>query len=338
MSINVAKWTFSLSLCASRITSFLHQTFCSCQAGFVSSFFFIRQCWIVMVVTVRKKGKVSHQVSATVITFFFKKKKLLFRKVPANTAEINRKYIGRWRGQIHRVRPSRSTPAENLEEDNIVPPIHTERFHTDGATSLIFVVNWTNAVNSFAMRSTISRNMVVPLSGNSTLAYDTLRMSMSHFGKKCRGFRWLVYPWNKAGTTLSRHKKRSERQWWCFRLGARRQDRSSNPYWIGATTLISSWMEPAPSIHSSCAKPSFGNGRATWEHDIVEQIFAGVHVTLYDVLDMCRGFWNTAGTTLPRNGNARSRQRWCFCLGVRKSSFLSNSAIDLCTASQSKLM
>ena len=39
MSIKVAKWTFFLSLCVSRITSFLLFTFSTCQAGIVSSFF-----------------------------------------------------------------------------------------------------------------------------------------------------------------------------------------------------------------------------------------------------------------------------------------------------------
>ena len=41
MSINVAKWTFFLSLCVSRITSFLLFTLFNCQAGIVSSFFSI---------------------------------------------------------------------------------------------------------------------------------------------------------------------------------------------------------------------------------------------------------------------------------------------------------
>ena len=39
MSIIVAKWTFFLSLCASRISSFLLLTFFNCQAGIVSNFF-----------------------------------------------------------------------------------------------------------------------------------------------------------------------------------------------------------------------------------------------------------------------------------------------------------
>ena len=50
------------------------------------------------------------------------------------------------KGQIHRTRPSRSTSAKILKEDKIAPPIHTEHFHIDGATTLIFVVNGTNAV------------------------------------------------------------------------------------------------------------------------------------------------------------------------------------------------
>jgi len=43
-----------------------------------------------------------------------------------------------------------------------------------GAITLIFVVNEANAVNSFVMRSTISRNMVVPL--DNTTSYNSLRM------------------------------------------------------------------------------------------------------------------------------------------------------------------
>ena len=39
MSINEAKWTVFLSLCASRIASFLLLTFFNCQAGIVSNFF-----------------------------------------------------------------------------------------------------------------------------------------------------------------------------------------------------------------------------------------------------------------------------------------------------------
>ena len=39
MSINVAKWTFFLSLCASRITSVLLFTLYRCLAGVVSSCF-----------------------------------------------------------------------------------------------------------------------------------------------------------------------------------------------------------------------------------------------------------------------------------------------------------
>ena len=46
------------------------------------------------------------------------------------------------KGQIHRTR----TSAKNLKEDKIARPIHTEHFHIDEATTLIFVVNGTNAV------------------------------------------------------------------------------------------------------------------------------------------------------------------------------------------------
>ena len=43
MSINKAKWTLFLFLCASRITSFLLLAFSSCHAGIVSSFFLVNQ-------------------------------------------------------------------------------------------------------------------------------------------------------------------------------------------------------------------------------------------------------------------------------------------------------
>ena len=40
------------------------------------------------------------------------------------------------------------TSAEKFE-DKIDPPIHIGYFHVDGATTLIFVVDGANAVNSF---------------------------------------------------------------------------------------------------------------------------------------------------------------------------------------------
>ena len=49
-----------------------------------------------------------------------------------------------------------------------------------GRTSFIFIVDGDNVVGSFVMRSTTSRNMVVPLD-NTTLTYKFLQMSASHF-------------------------------------------------------------------------------------------------------------------------------------------------------------
>ena len=47
-----------------------------------------------------------------------------------------------------------------LKEDRVDPLIHTEYFHSGGATTMNFIVNGTNTVNSFIMRSTIPWNMV----------------------------------------------------------------------------------------------------------------------------------------------------------------------------------
>ena len=81
---------------------------------------------------------------------------------------------------------------ECAERNKIDPPVDTECFLSGGATTKIFIVGGDNAVGSFVILSKILCNMVVPFS-STTLAYDSLLMSTSHFGKKCRGFRWLVY-------------------------------------------------------------------------------------------------------------------------------------------------
>merc|ERR1711862_887947 len=67
-----------------------------------------------------------------------------------------------------------------LNDDKIEPPIHTEYFLSGGATTLIFIVEGANAVNSFVMRSPMPENIVVPPE-STTFAYKSLRMSTSHF-------------------------------------------------------------------------------------------------------------------------------------------------------------
>merc|ERR1712147_475711 len=49
-----------------------------------------------------------------------------------------------------------------LSEERMDPPIHTEYLRSGGATTLIFIVDGANAVNSFVMRSPIPANIVVP--------------------------------------------------------------------------------------------------------------------------------------------------------------------------------
>ena len=58
-----------------------------------------------------------------------------------------------------------------LREDRVDPPIHTEYFHSGGATTMSVIVNGTNAVNSSIMRSTIAWKRFVPRD-NTTFAYD----------------------------------------------------------------------------------------------------------------------------------------------------------------------
>ena len=76
-------------------------------------------------------------------------------------------------GQIHRTRPSRSTSVEKMK-------ICTEYFHSGGATISTFIVDGVNAVSSFIMLSKIRGIMVVP-TDNTTLTYNSLRMSTPHF-------------------------------------------------------------------------------------------------------------------------------------------------------------
>ena len=81
---------------------------------------------------------------------------------------------------------------------------------------------------------------------------------------------------------------------------------------IGITTLISSWMEPAPSVHRHALDNPLENGRAACQHDTVAQIFSGVNVTLHDILErsvvdsvglLLSGTWLEG--VLSRNGNVR---------------------------------
>merc|ERR1712003_410530 len=76
-----------------------------------------------------------------------------------------------------------------LNEDKIEPPIQTEYLRSGGATTLIFMVEGANAVNSFVMRSPMPANMVVPPE-STTLEYKSLRISTSHFMMD-----WKVVSW-----------------------------------------------------------------------------------------------------------------------------------------------
>ena len=82
----------------------------------------------------------------------------------------------------------RRTSWNVLREDKIDHPIDSECFLSGGANTMIFIVGV--ARRQFFRHAPIPSNMVVPLD-NTTLAYKVLRMSTSHFRKKCRGLRWL---------------------------------------------------------------------------------------------------------------------------------------------------
>merc|ERR1711993_31841 len=49
-----------------------------------------------------------------------------------------------------------------LRDDKMEPPIQTEYFLSGGATTLIFIVDGTNADNSFVILSPMPANIVVP--------------------------------------------------------------------------------------------------------------------------------------------------------------------------------
>ena len=76
-----------------------------------------------------------------------------------------------------------------LREDRADHPILTEYFHSDGAITMYFIVDGDNAVDSLGMCSTIPWNMVVTAE-NTTLAYNSLRMSTSHFMKQRKEVSW----------------------------------------------------------------------------------------------------------------------------------------------------
>ena len=65
-----------------------------------------------------------------------------------------------------------------LREDRVDPPIHAVYFHSGGATTMNFILNGTNAVNSFIIRSTIPWKRCVHVTTRHSRT--TLRMSTAH--------------------------------------------------------------------------------------------------------------------------------------------------------------
>ena len=78
------------------------------------------------------------------------KKALMFQNVPSNTVSSTEKKQWMLEGQVHRIRPSRSTSAE------------TKYIHSGGATTFIFIVKGANA-GSVNMRLPDPWNMAVNL-------------------------------------------------------------------------------------------------------------------------------------------------------------------------------
>merc|ERR1712113_955925 len=73
-----------------------------------------------------------------------------------------------------------------LNEDKIDPPIQTEYLRSGGATTLIFIVEGANAVNSFVIRSPIPANIVVPPdSTNCIQIFPDVHVAL-HDGLECR--------------------------------------------------------------------------------------------------------------------------------------------------------
>merc|ERR1719265_1820318 len=91
------------------------------------------------------------------------------------------------------------------------PPIQTEYLRSGGATTLIFIVDGANAVNSLVMRSPMPANMVVP-PDSTTLAYKSLRISTSHFMMVWNVVSWMPLdslPMNVGWKSTSGQRKRS---------------------------------------------------------------------------------------------------------------------------------
>merc|ERR1712129_84212 len=91
------------------------------------------------------------------------------------------------------------------------PPIHTEYLRSGGATTLIFMVDGANAVNSLVMRSPMPANIVVPPE-RTMLPYRSLRMSTSHFMMDWKVVSWMPLaslPMKLGWNNTSGHRKRS---------------------------------------------------------------------------------------------------------------------------------
>merc|ERR1711988_887118 len=95
-------------------------------------------------------------------------------------------------------------------DDKIDPPFQTEFLRSGGAITLIFMVDGANAVSSFAIRSLIPENIVVP-PDSTTLAYISLRILVSHFMIAWKVVSWMpgeslpiILGWNRASGHLNR--------------------------------------------------------------------------------------------------------------------------------------
>merc|ERR1712113_549282 len=66
-----------------------------------------------------------------------------------------------------------------LNDDNILPPIHTEYFLSGGAIILIFIESGANALISFCTLSAYPSNIVEPPE-HTILPYNSRRISISH--------------------------------------------------------------------------------------------------------------------------------------------------------------
>ena len=118
---------------------------------------------------------------------------------------------------------------------------------------LDLIVDGTSAVNLFVIRSTMPWNMFVPLESTSwrNNSCGDQRRTSCCCGEKSRGFHWLQHFHVKETFSVD-----------------------SDVFPSVRTSLISSWMEPAPSVYSSCVRKSFGKLPCHL-----------VNVTLLDVLE-----------------------------------------------------